>query len=121
MSNADRQKAYRDRQRNAPVTESVTRSPETVTGVGGETVTRVTPARNVTRTDTERNGVIDEALDKMYLDAAEQVGLDVYYWPRNVPNSYDEWLRRYQPIPGDWDYVGCVDDTVTPAVLRSVV
>lgn len=108
MDNAERQKRYRDRKRNAPVTENVTRSPNTVTG----------DSCNVTRGCQELDAALVSIMEKTIELADDRIGPDVYYWPRNVPNTYDEWLRKYQPIPGDWDYVGCVDDTVTPARLR---
>ena len=60
QSNADRQKAYRAKKRNAPGGENVTRPAETVT----QNVTRVTiePLRNAPAATVVNSGSIDEDL-----------------------------------------------------------
>lgn len=110
QSNADRQREYRNRKRNAQTDDSVTR-------------VTVDPARNAQVIADIRTGPHNDA----------RIGADVYYVPRNHPErlNWGEHMTAVQlkdaglvanrvAIPGDWDYTGCVDDTVTPAVLRSV-
>ena len=130
MSNADRQRRYRDKKRNAPVTETEPNR----NAQAGDSVTRVTP-------ELDRNAP-DPRLDKLYREGAAAVGLEipldrigaeVYYHPRTHPErlNWGEPMTRAEleaaglkanrvPIPGDWDYAGAVDDTVTPAVLGVV-
>lgn len=67
------------------------------------------------------------------VDVSQFIGPDVYYQPRTNPDllNWGEPMTRAEleankfkanrvPIPGDWDYAGAVDDTVTPAVLGVV-
>ena len=102
MTNAERQKRYREHKRNA---QTVTESPESVT-VGAE--------RNVTPLPL---GDIRLLADKACLDhyLAEQDK----YAPRANPDklNWGPWLNTAElnaaglkanrvPIPGDWDYEG---------------
>ena len=100
MSNADRQKAYRDRKRNAQRPESVTR-------------VTVDEVRNAQLKHTLR------AIGGAALRSDIRIGFDVYYHPRTHPErlNWGEHMTGAQledaglvanrvSIPGDYDYVG---------------
>lgn len=108
MTNADRQKRYRAKKRNAPVTESVT---------------RVTPEPDRNAQVNVTGDMTPEVLDKLNrgCDAQDRgwIGLHVYYHPRTHPEclNWEGWMDAGElkangfkanrvSIPGDWDYVG---------------
>lgn len=127
---AERQKAYRDNKRNAPVTESVSFAPAGVTG-RPKNVTRVTtePERNaqvvmagvtaVTGESCTELGPIDHALIDKRGGLADYHANRDKYATRAEPDklNWGPWMDSGElqeaglkanrvSIPGDWDYSG---------------
>lgn len=130
-SNADRQKQYRDKKRNAPVTENVTRvtKQDTVTltdvaeqfaqdlkgggipivdpypdiGTGGPLGISSSPTPIQMQQAMDRRTNPDRLNWGDYMNADE---LEAYKRKYNLPTYHNR-----VSIPGDWDYVGVCRDT----------
>lgn len=114
MNNAERQKRYRDKKRNAQADESVTR-------VTAPSECNVTPRdyhidpEPCDLTDT----ICGQCMGSPHVGPCERIGPEVYYHPRTNPERLNWGPRMTRaeldeaglkanrvPIPGDWDYVG---------------
>ncbi len=96
MSNAERQKRYRDSKRNAPVTESVSFAPHGVTRVTAE---------------PERVASLEDYYDASTGEYAKRAIPELLNWgPWMIMAALEQaGLKANRvPIPGDWDYEGAV-------------
>jgi len=122
-SNADRQKQYRDRKRNAPTVTRVTASDVTVTVDplrNAQPVTGMYPNTPADAWDSALDVVADKVVEiatptHLIEARARRTNPDLINWgPWMSADELQEYkqlnkLPKYHnrsPIPGDWDYVG---------------
>ncbi len=134
MTNAERQKRYRAKKRNAPVTESVSFAPHGVTRKSpavtvehernAETV--MACVRTVTGEPCTELGPIDHALIDGRGGLSDYYANPDKYIPRSEPEllNWGPWMNMAQleqaglkanrvSIPGDWDYEGVAHEQTT--------
>ena len=99
MSNAEKQKRYRAKKRNAPVTEKVTRV--------------TTEQRNVTSSALRYACRLDYHVNRQdYIPRREPNSLNWGPWMDSSQLEQAELEGNRVAIPGDWDYAGVALEAV---------
>ncbi len=129
MTNAERQKRYRDKKRNAPALKSATRVTVEhernaemvmagVTAVTGESCTELGPTDHALL--DRRGGLADyHANPDKYVPRLEPEKLNWGPWMNMVELEAAGLKANRVPIPGDWDYVGVAGRCATEAYALS--